>query len=383
MSEGVRGGTINAVASSMPEILTAMIALLVFSETDGFSVGIGTTAGSALFNGMLIPAVCIFAVVGTVIKGQKVNAIRVLPKVILRDGLSLIFCELCLVLILTGTTLYWWHGAILVFLYLAYFAYMITSMKSDPSPNGADEDEDEDDDEERSGVANFFYWISLGPLLDLESFFVKEKQKQKMADETWNGWPLLLTATAAIGVSCWMLVHACEYLGRGEYTAFGHSMQGLGMPTMFVAVIFASMATSVPDTILSVKDARSGDYDDAVANALGSNIFDICFALGLPLLLFTIFNGPITMTAEVADQSAELRLLLLFFTIISFLVYFLGKRHSDADGNKTIEMGRGKATALVFLYLMFTLHIIGLCTGNDVSASISESLKGLTQCINM
>ena len=25
-----------------------------------------------------------------------------------------------------------------------------------------------------------------------------------------------------------------------------------------------------------------GDYDDAIANAIGSNIFDICFALGFP-----------------------------------------------------------------------------------------------------
>ena len=31
-----------------------------------------------------------------------------------------------------------------------------------------------------------------------------------------------------------------------------------------------------------------GQYDDAISNALGSNIFDICFALGFPLFLFTL-----------------------------------------------------------------------------------------------
>ena len=64
---------------------------------------------------------------------------------------------------------------------------------------------------------------------------------------------------------------------------------GLDIPILFVAVILASAATSVPDTVISVRDAKQGNYNDAISNALGSNIFDICFALGLPLFLFCIF----------------------------------------------------------------------------------------------
>ncbi len=55
-----------------------------------------------------------------------------------------------------------------------------------------------------------------------------------------------------------------------------------GIPLIFVAVVLSAAATSVPDTIISIKDARKGNYDDAVSNALGSNIFDIAFALGCP-----------------------------------------------------------------------------------------------------
>ena len=62
---------------------------------------------------------------------------------------------------------------------------------------------------------------------------------------------------------------------------------GLGIPVMFVALILASAASSFPDTIISMKDAKKGNYDDAISNALGSNIFDVCFALGLPMLIFT------------------------------------------------------------------------------------------------
>ena len=169
MSEGVRGATINAISSSIPEMLTTLIALFILADTDGFAVGIGTTAGSALFNGMIIPAVCILAVVGAVVMGKRVTSVDVSPKVILRDGLWLIGAEFVLILLLNGTQLHWWHGAILMAVYLCYVVYMLTSMKA-AAPGASDEDDEEDDDDEdedRGPIGTFFYWLSLGPVLDL------------------------------------------------------------------------------------------------------------------------------------------------------------------------------------------------------------------------
>ena len=53
LSDGVRGATINAIGSSIPELLTTMFFLLILHDKDGFAGGIGTTAGSAIFNGMI------------------------------------------------------------------------------------------------------------------------------------------------------------------------------------------------------------------------------------------------------------------------------------------------------------------------------------------
>lgn len=387
LSEGVRGGTINAISSSIPELFTTLIALFVLGDRDGFSVGIGTTAGSALFNGMIIPAVCILAVVGAIVLGVKVTSVNVSTKVVLRDGLSLILCEFVLILLVNGSQLFWWQGLVLMGLYLAYLSYMLLSMKAaadqeDAANEGGEEGEGAE--EPLGPIAKLFYWMSGGPLLDLERWLVGEKQRKQIEDETWNGWPLLLASTGVIGGACWALVHACEWLGTGpgngvdlSYTLFGQEFQGFGIPSMFVAVIFASMATSVPDTVISIRDARDGDYDDAVANALGSNIFDICFALGFPLFLYTLINGPLSMAPEIVAQSGELRLLLLTLTIIGFLIYFVGKRGESADGTRYVEMRRGKALLLLAVYFSFVVYVVGRCQDAGWAQSISNTLQVL------
>jgi len=211
LSEGVRGGTINAISSSLPELFTTLIALFVLSNKDGFAVGIGTTAGSALFNGMIIPALCILFVIGRTLKGRKVNSVRVSYKVILRDGLTLIFVQIVLVIILKGNSLFWWQGLILMMLYLIYLWYMLGSMRKSGDATKAsvgeeEEQEAQQEDSSMSRVGIFFYWLSLGPLMDLEERFIREHHRDEMKGEKWNGWPLLLAATGAIGLSCWLLV---------------------------------------------------------------------------------------------------------------------------------------------------------------------------------
>ena len=151
LSEGVRGGTINAISSSIPELLTTLIALFVLADKDGFAIGIGTTAGSALFNGMVIPAVCLLAVVGIAIRGKVQNSVKVSTKVILRDGLFLIVAEVLLIFTLNGSKLYWWQGFLLLVFYGIYFSYMVSSMKKGGSTGGLEEDEDEDEEEDEDG----------------------------------------------------------------------------------------------------------------------------------------------------------------------------------------------------------------------------------------
>jgi len=142
------------------------------------------------------------------------------------------------------------------------------------------------------------------------------------------------------------------------------------MPIYFVSVILASAATSVPDTIISYKDAMKGNYDDAVANALGSNIFDVCFALGFPLFLFTLIYGPIEMAATTIENVGQLRVLLLILTIVVFLIFVCSKK-----GIKKIH-----ARILLFLYVLFVVYTIG--KGVDTDIPVIREISNLLSAIS-
>ena len=358
MSEGVRGATINAIASSMPELFTTIFFLLFLKDTDGFSGGIGTTAGSAIFNGMIIPAVVIFAVLSS----KATTKIEVSKKVILRDGLSLIIAEAILILLISGDTLMWWHGLVLMLTYGVYITYMLTSMKKVDNDDNDDNDDDDDDDDEIVSVGLFKGLFTL----NLEGLIIGNKEINNK-----NSWQLLILSMLIIGSACLLLVVACEFIGSDTYTFLGYEFNGLNIPIMFVAVILASAATSVPDTIISVRDAKNGNYNDAVANALGSNIFDICFALGFPLFMYCLIYGPINMDPAVVEFSSELRILLLIFTVLAFLVYYIGK-----------YMGKIKAYILLSMYLLFTAYICGRSLDAAWAQDISDFLRNIASLLS-
>lgn len=318
LTDGVRGATINAVGSSIPELFTTLFSLMLLGEVDNFAFGIGTTAGSAIFNGMIIPAVAILAVIGYGI-AHKVNVSR---KVILRDGIGLIIAELILIYMVSGNYLTWAHGLVLMLTYVVYVAYMFGTMKKKEETTAVKEEPQE---LEEKSIERKQSVLKALMLLDFEDVFVRKKIN------TANAWMLLLFSMLVIGLACIVLIHSCELLS-----------EELGIAPYFVAVVLASAATSVPDTILSYRDAVAGQYDDAVANALGSNIFDICFALGFPLFAFTLFNGPIVMTPETVANVAELQASLVILTIVAFLIYYFN------NGLKQIH-----AFLLLGLYVAF------------------------------
>lgn len=343
----------------MPELLTTLFFLFYLNDIDGFSGGIGITAGSATFNIMIIPAVVIIVVL------MKKNKISISKKTLLRDSIFLFITELVFINIISRQVLYWWHGLIFILLYLAYIMYMFipifgnnnTSVKTvreitkfyNPDKNLS------------SSLKNLL-------LLNLDKFIIGKRTINRAI-----GWRLIIVSTFFMALGSLFLVQATDWLGRETYNVpLLGEFKGLGIPLIFVAVILSAAASSLPDTIISVLDAKKGYYDDAISNALGSNIFDISLAIGLPLLLYTLLYNPIEMHPETIQIGTEIWAFLFIITLCAFLIFFTGK-----------YLNRKKVFLLIGLYVLFMIFVIGKNYDLEIVNKLSPILLKIVEIIKL
>ena len=111
--------------------------------------------------------------------------------------------------------------------------------------------------------------------------------------------------------------------------------------------------------------AQSLETEIAIGNAIGSNIFDICVCLGVPVFFYCLFTGDRTFDA---NSTAEIQALLWVLTglTVCVLALFLLGRH----------MGRIKATMLVVVYIVWIAFVIGRSQSADWTNTIVRALPG-------
>lgn len=293
MPAGIKGATINAVGSSMPEMFAVIACLFFFNDPAMFAVGLGITAGSAIFNGCVIPALSILAAKEN---GQPVSQIELCRASLIRDIFWVLTAEILLVILLGFDTLTLWGALALNVIYIGYAAHLWWDAKrlgeNDP------EEYEEEAIEDRGFVGNlltanvnelFFGGVSL------------------------NGFRALVVITIAIvgiAIASHMLVEGI--VGVPEVAA---AALGWEIPEFFVGLVLGAAASSIPDLILSVKDARKGEYADAVANPLASNTFDTTISIGLPLTVWLLWNGVSGIPLNHGEGLTELRMSIIAVTI--------------------------------------------------------------------
>jgi len=88
----------------------------------------------------------------------------------------------------------------------------------------------------------------------------------------------------------------------------------IGISQKMIALTIIALGTSLPELVTSVTATRKGEYDIAIGNVVGSNIFNIGMVIGLPI---TIFGGIPKITFNYIDLIAMLISAFLLF-IFSF-----------------------------------------------------------------
>ena len=59
-----------------------------------------------------------------------------------------------------------------------------------------------------------------------------------------------------------------------------------GVSERMISLTIVAFGTSLPELVTSISATKKGQYDIAIGNVVGSNIFNIGIVIGLPILLF-------------------------------------------------------------------------------------------------
>lgn len=279
MPAGIKGATVNAIGSSMPEMCVVIACLFYYDDPSMVMVGLGVTAGSAIFNGCVIPAISILLARDK--SGNKVDHITLCRRSLIRDVFWVLLAEIALITCLGFDAFTIQMTIVLNFIYVGYAIHLYRDSKK----YGVDDDSYEYEEIDDKGF--------LGNILtfNFNALFFGNKE--------------FSTTRAIIVLFCAILVisGASHLLVEGVVG----SADVMGVPPFFSGMVLGAAASSIPDLILSAKDAQNGEFEDAVANPLASNTFDTTIAFALPLLVWLLLNGETSLPLEQNDGLTFLR----------------------------------------------------------------------------
>ncbi len=324
----VRGATLDAIASSMPELFTGLFFVMValtgtkgqaerlLESAAGYGSTIATCAGSSIYNLILIPAACAFAVS---LRRSSRPFIEIGRDVVNRDGVWVVLVQAGLLYFLFQPELHWWMGVIALGTYGVYVLHLYLSTRVFRRQL----DSGDIDVGEAGESASFFFGRASVDLTGKTATII------------------LITATTIAAVACYFLVELTNA-----------SAERLGVSPFFVAVILTAAVSSIPDTFMSLGSSLRGDDSGAVSNVFGSNIFDICIGMSIPLVVSCYLND--WQPIQLVDESGQtlsgvvgLRVLLFVLSLIALgcMWYF-----------RKIE--RWTATLFCTLYALFVGYAV-------------------------
>ncbi|MDO4220193.1 MAG: calcium/sodium antiporter [Candidatus Saccharibacteria bacterium] len=86
--------------------------------------------------------------------------------------------------------------------------------------------------------------------------------------------------------------------------------QEIGISQKIITMTAIVIGTSLPELTMTVGASRKGEFDLAVGNIIGTNIFNICIVLGLPTL---IYGGFTSVAFNFVDTTVVLLAALVYY----------------------------------------------------------------------
>ena len=139
---------------------------------------------------------------------------------------------------------------------------------------------------------------------------------------------LLITSIILISFSSDIIVSSAQNIAYA-----------LNVSEKIITMLLIVIGTSLPEMVTTITSAKKKEFDMAIGNIIGTNIFNICIVLGLPI---TIFGG-INLTG---------------FNFIDILMVFISSTclYVFARSEKTISKKEG--FIMLLLFLIYYLYLL-------------------------
>ena len=277
------GLTIVAMGTSLPEAAVSVTASIANKN----ALAVSNVIGSNIFNLMMVIGVC---AIMTPVAVNKATLKRDFP-------FSVICAILLLVLGLIGPmSLGHADGVIFLILFAGFIGLMIRSaMKASKEGNAVASEEIEAAEE-----------IKIMPV--------------------WKS--LLFIVIGAVGIIIG---------GDVVVDSASNIAAKFGMSQTLIGLTIVAVGTSLPELVTSIVAARKNEVDMALGNAIGSNVFNILFVLGVA--------GAISPMAFLTENVIDI-VILVVFSLIVWLFAWTKK-----------EIKRGEGLIMVLLYVLYVVYI--------------------------
>lgn len=112
----------------------------------------------------------------------------------------------------------------------------------------------------------------------------------------------------------------------------------LNISEKIITMIVIVIGTSLPELVMTVTSARKGEFDMAVGNIIGTNIFNICVVLGLPVVIY----GNVSLGG---------------FNFIDILVVFLSSFCLYLFAKSERIISRKEAFVMLCIFIMYYVYL--------------------------
>ncbi|MCK4919201.1 MAG: calcium/sodium antiporter [Candidatus Pacebacteria bacterium] len=298
------GIAIVSIGTSLPELATSVIAALQ-GQTE---IAAANAVGSNIAN--------IFLVVGlaSVVAGK----LKVKRSLINLDLPLLATTTTILVFILSDKQVTFIEGLILLFTYLIYFFYIISSNKE------RDILEHRETEEEKRDKRKF-------------TFPPTKASRNRFLKKLWSYKPKV-----ELGVFVTLIVSAIFIYIGAKYTVESliEIAKSLDIETGVIAMSAVAIGTSLPELVVSIRAAMKRKYEIALGNVFGSNIFNSLVVVGVPAMLGTLV---------VDDKTFYIGVPFLIAATLLYLFSGISKKIYNWEG-----------LMYLVLYVLFLLKIFGI-----------------------